>query len=54
MNLYRANKKDYFKIIKLNKCGEIGKRMAEMGFMLWSDGKVVRKGLLGYLFKLDS
>ncbi|MFA6076167.1 MAG: FeoA domain-containing protein [Negativicutes bacterium] len=38
---------DCFKVIKVTLAGEIGKRISEMGFTQGTEGKVVRRALLG-------
>jgi len=47
MVLTELSNGDYFKVVKVTLAGEIGKRISEMGFTQGTEGKVVRRALLG-------
>ncbi|MEI6284922.1 MAG: FeoA domain-containing protein [Bacillota bacterium] len=47
MQMTELSNGDYFKVIKVSLTGEIGKRISEMGFTQGTEGKVVRRALLG-------
>ena len=47
MQMTELSNGDYFKVIKVSLTGEIGKRISEMGFNQGTEGKVVRRALLG-------
>lgn len=47
MTLAELNLGDRFKLIKVNTGGEVGKRLADMGFVAGVEGRLLRKAHIG-------
>ena len=47
MTLSQLANGEFFKVVRITLTGEIGKRVADMGFTTGTRGKVVRRALLG-------
>ncbi len=47
MNIAELEKGDTFRVVSVTASGEIGKRLADMGFTRGVEGSVVRSALLG-------